>query len=674
MPTRRAASLGFLPAVFALTLSATAPVARADGPADNIPDKVRRIPSPGIALPEPDKEELTAGTQKLGAAIAELRKSLSGKPELAALLPDVEVLHKALRYALDHNEIFNVAQIPMAKTVLKLGLERAAQLAEGKHPWTTQPGATVRGYVSKLDGSVQPYGLWIPASFSVGADGAARPSKFRLDLWAHGRNEDLGEVKFIANCLKAGGGEYDFRAKDAFVLQLYGRYCCANKLAGEIDAFEATDAVKRNYPVDENRIVMRGFSMGGAATWHLAVHYTDVWAAAAPGAGFSETPEFLRHFQKETLEPTPWERKLWRLYDATGYAENLANLPVVAYSGEKDIQKQAADIMETAMAGVGLKLTHLVGPGTGHTYHKETKEELNRLVNAAVEKGRNPQPDRVRLVTYTLRYNRMFWVTVDAMERHWEKARVEAALADGKLIATTQGVTRLTLAPAAAVSSVVIDGQPMPTVAKTFRKADGKWAPADAEPPAEGLRKRHGLQGPIDDAFLDAFLMVKPTGKPLNEKVGAWAAGEMAHAVEHWRLQFRGEAPVKTDEEVTDADIASRNLVLWGDPSSNKVLTRIADRLPVRWTAEAVIVGDRKYPSADHVPVLIYPNPLNPSKYVMINSGFTFREYDYLNNARQVPKLPDWAVVDVSKPVTSRAPGGIAAAGFFGERWELTGE
>jgi hypothetical protein len=25
--------------------------------------------------------------------------------------------------------------------------------------------------------------------------------------------------------------------------------------------------------------------------------------------------------------------------------------------------------------------------------------------------------------------------------------------------------------------------------------------------------------------------------------------------------------------------------------------------------------------------VLIYPNPLNPKRYIMINSGFTFREY-----------------------------------------------
>jgi hypothetical protein len=157
----------------------------------------------------------------------------------------------------------------------------------------------------------------------------------------------------------------------------------------------------------------------------------------------------------------------------------------------------------------------------------------------------------------------------------------------------------------------------------------------------------------------------------MNEKVGQWAAAEMKHAMDHWRKQFRGVARVKDDKEINDADIAANNLVLWGDPSSNAVLAKIAGKLPVKWDKDGVRVGDTTYEAGHHVPVLIYPNPLNPRRYVVINSGFTFREYDYLSNARQVPKLPDYAVVDIDKPVTSRAPGGIVAAGFFDETWGL---
>jgi hypothetical protein len=71
------------------------------------------------------------------------------------------------------------------------------------------------------------------------------------------------------------------------------------------------------------------------------------------------------------------------------------------------------------------------------------------------------------------------------------------------------------------------------------------------------------------------------------------------------------------------------------------------------------------------MPVLIHPNPLNPNRYVVVNSGFTYREYDYLNNARQVPKLPDWALIDINHPITSQRPGKIATAGFFDEQWRM---
>jgi hypothetical protein len=161
------------------------------------------------------------------------------------------------------------------------------------------------------------------------------------------------------------------------------------------------------------------------------------------------------------------------------------------------------------------------------------------------------------------------------------------------------------------------------------------------------------------------------TGKAANEKVGAWAEKECTHATEHWRKQFRGDAPIKADTEVTDADIKNNNLILWGDPQSNAVLAKIADRLPIRWTEKGVVVGKDTYDAGAHVPLIIYPNPLNPAKYVVLNSGFTFREYDYLNNARQVPKLPDYAVIDISTPANSRYPGKVVRAGFFGEKWEL---
>jgi hypothetical protein len=662
-----------------MVLAVAASSIHADGPRDNLADNVRPIPPPGIVVPSADQAELKAGVEALGEEIEALRPQLESKPALLELLPDVQVYHNAVRYALTYNEFFDAREIPIAKALLKQGLDRATALGEGKAPWTTATGLVVRGYVSKIDGSVQPYGLVVPASYHP-----SFPHRYRLDIWFHGRGETLSEVNFIDGRQRSPG---EFTPPNAFVLHPYGRYCNANKFAGEVDTFEALDHVRRHYPIDDNRVAVRGFSMGGAACWQFAVHDAGRWAAAAPGAGFAETPEFLKVFQNETVKPAWYEEKLWHVYDCTDYALNLANCPVVAYSGEIDKQKQAADIMAKAMAAEGLTLVHVIGPQTPHRYHPQAKEEINRRIDRIVARGRNPVPRQVRFTTWTLRYHQMLWVTVDGLDRHWEQARVEAAIADAATVKVrTRNVSALTLAMPSGYCpldvtrrpKVLLDTQELEAApvfsdrswAAHFRKSGERWQAVDSVEDGT-LRKRHGLQGPIDDAFMDSFLMVRPTGKPLNEKVGTWAATEMAHAVEHWRRQFRGEARVKNDREVTEADIAAHHLVLWGDPSSNKLLAKIADRLPIGWNTQNVTVGGQTYPAAHHVPVLIYPNPLNPKRYVVINSGFTYREYDYLNNARQVPKLPDFAVIDVNAAPTSRTPGGIVTAGFFGERWEL---
>jgi hypothetical protein len=131
---------------------------------------------------------------------------------------------------------------------------------------------------------------------------------------------------------------------------------------------------------------------------------------------------------------------------------------------------------------------------------------------------------------------------------------------------------------------------------------------------------------------------------------------------------------VTGDGDLPKSEPGDRNLVLWGDPSSNAVLARILPHLPVTWTRESLVVNGKTYDASHHMLAMIYPNPENPGRYVVLNSGFTYREYDYLNNARQTPKLPDWAVIDLRTPPSSRAPGGIVAAGFFDERWNFKAE
>ncbi len=645
---------------------------------------IKLIPQPGIEIPAADRAELEKGVAELGAEIKAL-----GSNEL---LPDVEVFHKAVDWALRYNEFFEKKQIDIARKQLAIGRQRAAELKAGNPGWLDDTGLVVRGYRSQIDGSVQPYGMVIPEDWRTG-ETAGR----RLDFWCHGRGEKLSELDFINQRLNNVG---EYNPPGAFTLHLYGRYCNANKFAGEVDLFEALGHARQHYNIDEQELVIRGFSMGGAAVWQFGTHFAGMWAAVQPGAGFAETREFNKVYAEGKVPPTAWEETLYRWYDATDIVANLENTTTVAYSGEIDGQKQAADIMiryarkeagnanppvaelnkvnpgdgspkaaEAKVAGTAPELAfyHVIAPQTPHKVHADAKPIVESLVSEALAKHQ-AAPKRVRFVTYTLIYPEMEWVRVEGMKQQWERSEVLAEL-DGDIItATTKNITALRLSPASPVKSVVIDGQTLPG-GKDFHLADGKWAAGPAT--REGSVKDPTRCGPVDHAFMSSFLFVRPTGAPLHEKTGAWARGELDHAIGFWRKVFRGEAPVKDDSAVTDADIAASNLVLWGDPSSNAVLKKILAKLPLAWDAAKLSLAGKEYPAADTMPVLIFPNPLNPEKYVVLNSGPTFREDALLNNSQQIPKLPDWSIVDIQTAPDGKWPGKVMETGFFDEQWRV---
>ena len=116
-----------------VTLVTTSGV-NADGPGDNIPENVRPIPPPGIEVPAAMRAELQAGVEELSQSLRSLRETLGARPALLELLPDIEIYHNAVRYALTYNEFFESRELEVAKSLLRQGLERAKLLRDGKAP------------------------------------------------------------------------------------------------------------------------------------------------------------------------------------------------------------------------------------------------------------------------------------------------------------------------------------------------------------------------------------------------------------------------------------------------------------------------------------------------------------------------------------------------------------
>jgi pimeloyl-ACP methyl ester carboxylesterase len=665
------ASTAWAPAVALLALTSILNrAAAAEAPA--IP---RIIPPAGIEVPA---EELSRLKETLARLDARLEKEPIGEGRTRDRLPDVQIYLKAVRYAIDHGEFYDVKDVGRAGDLLKTAGQRLDLLQKGQAPWTAARGLVVRGYRSELDDSVQPYGLVIPEQLDL-----SKPVP--LYVWLHGRGDKMTDLQFIHQRQTSVG---QIAPPNAIVLHPFGRYCNAFKFAGEVDVAEAMHDVRTHYKIDPDRLVLWGFSMGGAGAWHLGAHYPDRWVAVSPGAGFAETARY-QNLKPESVPA--YERTLWGLYDVPGYVRNLFNVPVIAYSGEEDKQIQAARIMEEAYQDENQKLRHLIGPGMGHKYHPDTLKELAGLIDERVQAGKDRQPKTISLQTRTLRYNRYAWVSITELVEHWQDTRVDATASDDhRLTVKTKNVASLEIStpwegnefpPAATVD---IDGQKLllsqrgyPGKLAALERRGGRWTLASLERQQESselLRKEPGRQGPIDDAFMRRFLVVEPTGKSQHPLVDDWVQNELAHFKERWRRLFRGDLRTIKDTDVTDEEAKRNNLVVWGDRTSNRYLAKLSDRLPIQWSASAISVGDRSFDAAGHVLAMIYPNPLDPNRYVVLNSGPTFREAHDRSNSLQTPKLPDWAVIDLSQPPDDKAPGRVAAAGFFDERWNLSGK
>jgi len=640
-----------------------------------------QVPPLGTGVTAEEKSSLQTAVDQLSARIAALKQTYRAGA-MADRIADVEVYLDSVRRPLKYDERLYAGRgstaAGYALQTLAIGTERAQQLAEGHVPWMTQSG--VRGFYSRIDGSAQPYLLTMPENYD-----ATATRQYRLDVFMHGRDDQVLEQQFMTKSVTGYTSKPFAAGPDRFMLQPYGRYTNASRFAGETDGLEAIESVQKAYPIDSSRIVMAGFSMGGASAWSYTIHFPDRWVAAAPGAGFTETEVFLRG----GLERQPQnavQKTLWHMYDATDYAINTFNVPVVGYSGEIDAQKQANDAMAAAMHDEGLTLEHIIGPNTAHAYEPAARQRVQDRLDQLAAKGRNPVPAEIRFTTWMLRYNKMFWITVDAMGQEWERARVNAKIDGDTITVTTTNVTAMHLAfdaglapfAAGARPVVKIDGEALtlPAVSRDkslnagLVRSGSSWK--SGELPSTGLRKAHGLQGPIDDAFMDGFVIARPTGRAFSDALGKWEQEQADYAISEWVHVFRGEPRVKSDTDVTAADIAASNLVLFGDPSSNAVYKRIADRLPIQWRADGIVVGGQKF-DANHAPVFIFPNPLNSKKYVVVNSGFTF--HDQSNNDMQSPKLPDWAVVDITKPGNNYKylPLFVESQGFFDEAWKLKG-
>jgi pimeloyl-ACP methyl ester carboxylesterase len=673
MMKRLVAAFAFLASISAFAQTVQVPSPKQGRPGEILPITRFRPRTEPYKPTAEELEQIRTKADRLGVMIRELQARRADD----ALLADVEIFHEAARWALVFPEEFSRREsVAATLEVLEQGMERAAQLKENKSPWTTQKGRLIRGYRSALDGSVQPFRLTIPEEY----DGSRT---IPLDVILHGRYLTRYEVEFISAFPRRGADRPHLPG--TIQVELFGRGNNAYHWPGEADIFEAVAAVKRSYRIDPDRVGLRGFSMGGAGIWHTALHYPDLWATVEAGAGDNQS-----HRYPVLEDMAPHQRAMCHIFDNTfEWMLNAYNTPFIGYVGEIDgsFRKHVAARQQLTREGfhfegesftTGVRVVEaprimfFVAPNTPHATHPEFRKKMDEIHLENLTRGRQ-SPDRIRFLTYTTRYNRSYWATLDGLEKHYERAEIDARRSTDRkqYDIATKCLTRLVLRETGSAATLNVDGQTLhvrgaPEI--VLEKSGGAWRQADAgQEPV--LRTRHGLQGPIDDAFLEPFLIVRPTGTPWNPAAHKQAIQILDRFDRQYQLAFRGHLRVKDDKDLTEADLQNYHIVLFGDPGSNRWIGKLNGKLPIGWTRESIMVGRQSFRAAEALPAFIYPNPLSPAHYVVINSGLTAEWADWAGDF-STPQYGDFAVLRANgKDIPD-----VAYAGIFDEFWNLPGE
>lgn len=334
--------------------------------------------------------------------------------------------------------------------------------------------------------------------------------------------------------------------------------------------------IKDKLNIDVDRIYINGECGDGITAMALALKYPDRWAECSISTGNS-----LRHL-----------------------AGNMLNLPFVFcnYHPENKGWQAYTDLAARCFEYYGCK----------YFKYGETRDTAEVRGKPLPEAIRNRSPERVRFATESLGSSEAYWVRIDGREDENLLASIDAHVSGQRVILKTKNVDAYTVDLGEAGIDAnkpveIVEGGESLGFAKgrLFVKKSAKYAGA-------ANIKNERLHGPIQDVFTDPYVVVY--GVDGEDK-------QLSAASEKAARSLANGAPCYSADNVPEKIIDSHNLVLVGTEESNAWISKICQELPVQIKEGRLVADGQEYKGGNAGFMLVYPNPLNPERYVAVFYG-----------------------------------------------------
>jgi hypothetical protein len=340
------------------------------------------------------------------------------------------------------------------------------------------------------------------------------------------------------------------------------------------------DVIRDKINLDKDRIYINGDCSNGIASVDLGLKYPDQWAECSASLGNAS-------------------RQL---------AGNAFNLPLIFVKGGHN-EDFLVSYYDFAVESFKYRCCTLFQ----HSKDRGIADVRGKSVPDAV---RNLSPYRVSYTIESLANPSAYWLQIDGREDENFIASMDAIVWGQSILIKTKNIDAYTLnlglAPVDCNRPVEIienDKHLNPVIGPAFVKKGPKYETAL-------YVKNELLHGPVSDVFTDSYAVV-------------WKGDENA---KKFAGQVAGSAPCFADAEFPADFIKTHNIVFVGEINKSKYFSPIISRLPVT-IEDGKLTANGKVYEGDFGVFFIYPNLLNPQKYIAVFSVVTEKARDMLNTA-----------------------------------------
>lgn len=477
------------------------------------------------------------------------------------------------------------------------------------------PGTHLRGFRSRIDDQVQYYMIHVPAQY------AQRKAPVPLVLMVP---FPIPNTTFLKSVLVANTTLIRSYTKlaDQYGYALLWPYARGNIEAAPIamtDIFETLEAARADYQFDSERIYSLGWSYGGTYALLLGERYPGVFAAITAIMPPSDLVAFEKAADRvHSFYPPSW----LQLNSPVELVESLRNTNVFVVHGDEDktiLLEESLRLVEKCHK-LGFNCRIEIMPGMDHIYLPVDPNPM--IFSFFKDKVLERTPKTVSIATGQLKYGSAYWLRINRLTSPLVVGKITASInTDGTIDVATENIASYEILldqlgyrkdkPLTVRTNNNVSFSGTPDVSKIQLNVEGPATPESA-----ATYKNSAIEGPISHAFAGPFLLVEGSGGSNEDRAAVESLSQRIR--ESWMKNYGVSCPFKKDRDLSPDDIRNKHLVLLGNGETNSMIKELSSRVPLQIERQQISVGDKRYSGRALGVALIYPNPLNPDKYIVI--------------------------------------------------------